>query len=62
MVEKSKVEIARNHLRKAESEATAGDDADAVIWSFASLEAAIDALAIRHGIATDQQHWHRRQA
>lgn len=31
-------------------------------WSFASLEAAIDALAAKHGISIGEQHWRRRDA
>ncbi len=42
VVPKPKVEVAREHLTKAQTEATAGDLRDAVQWSFASLEAAIN--------------------
>jgi HEPN domain-containing protein len=45
MAPRPKVEVAREHLSKAQEEAAAGDLKDAVQWSFASLEAAIDALA-----------------
>lgn len=62
MAPKPKVEVAREHLRKAQEEAAAGDLKDAVQWSFASLEAAIDALAAKHGIAIEEQHWRRRDA
>jgi HEPN domain-containing protein len=62
MASKPKVEVAREHLSKAQEEATAGDLRDAVQWSFASLEAAIDALAEKHGIAIGEQHWRRRDA
>ncbi len=62
MTSKPKVEVAREHLSKAQQEAEAGDLRDAVQWSFASLEAAIDALAERHGIAIEEQHWRRRDA
>jgi hypothetical protein len=58
---KAKVEIAREHLAKAQEELH-GDHRDAVQWAFASLEAAIDALAAEEGIATDQQHWKRTDA
>jgi len=44
MSPKAKVEIAREHLAKAQEELN-GDLRDAVQWAFASLEAAIDALA-----------------
>jgi hypothetical protein len=49
MAPKPKVEVAREHLSKAQEEAAAGDLKDAVQWSFAGLEAAIDALAAKHG-------------
>jgi HEPN domain-containing protein len=62
MVPKPKVEVAREHLSKAQEEAATGDLKDAVQWSFASLEAAIDALAAKHGIAIEEQHWRRRDA
>lgn len=62
MASKPKVEVAREHLSKAQEEASAGDLRDAVQWSFASLEAAIDALAAKHGIAIEEQHWRRRDA
>jgi len=45
MTSKLKVEVAREHLSKAQEEAAAGDMRDTVQWSFASLEAAIDPLA-----------------
>ncbi|MBS1880746.1 MAG: HEPN domain-containing protein [Actinobacteria bacterium] len=62
MTSKPKVEVAREHLTKAQEEAAAGDLRDAVQWSFASLEAAIDALAEKHGITIGEQHWRRRDA
>ena len=48
MTARPKVEVAREHLSKAQEEAAAGDLRDAVQWGFASLEAAIDALAAPH--------------
>ena len=62
MASKPKVEVAREHLSKAQDEAVAGDLRDAVQWSFACLEAAIDALADKHGIAIDEKHWRRNAA
>lgn len=62
MSPKAKVDIARDHLPKARADAADGDLRDALQWSFASLEAAIDALASAHGIAIEQQHWRRRDA
>lgn len=49
-------------MTKAQDEASAGDLRDAVQWSFASLEAAIDALAEKHGIAIEEKHWRRAGA
>lgn len=62
MTSKPKVEVARAHLSKAQEEAAAGDLRDAVQWSFASLEAAIDALAEKRGITIGELHWRRRDA
>ena len=62
MASKPKVEVARQHLSKAQNEAVGGDLQDAVGWSFASLEAAIDALAEKHGIAIGEKHWRRSEA
>lgn len=58
---KAKVEIAQEHLAKAQDELY-GDLRDAVQWAFASLEAAIDALAAEEDLAIDQQHWKRTDA
>jgi len=62
MASKPKVEVAREHLSKAQDEAAGGDLRDAVQWSFASLEATIDALAEKHGISIDEKHWRRSEA
>jgi hypothetical protein len=51
MTPKPKVEVAREHLAKAQEEADGGDLRDAVQWAFASLEAAIDALSIEATLA-----------
>ena len=61
-LESRRVQIAREHLTKAQEEAAADDLRDAVAWSFASLEAAIDALAERRGIDIEQKHWKRTDA
>lgn len=60
MSPKPKVQVAREHLTKAQDEGTGGDPRDALQWSFASLEA--DALAAARGIAIDEQHWKRAEA
>jgi hypothetical protein len=56
MASKPKRVIAREHLTKAQDETAGGDVRDAVQWSFAALEAAIDALAEARGISIDQKH------
>ena len=62
MSPKAKVVVAREHLTKARQETDGGDLRDAVQWAFASLEAAIDALAEPQGIAIDEKHWKRTAA
>lgn len=62
MTSKPKVNVAREHLSKAQDEAGGGDLRDAIQWSFASLEAVIDALAETRGIAIDEKHWKRTEA
>lgn len=62
MPDKSKAQIAREHLEKAQEEAGGGDLRDALQWGFAALEAAIDELAADQGIAIDQKHWKRADA
>lgn len=62
MSPKPKVQVAREHLTKAQDEASGGDTRDALQWGFASLEAAIDALAAARGIAIDEKHWKRTEA
>jgi hypothetical protein len=62
MSPKAKVQVAREHLTKAQEEAAGGDPRDAVQWAFASLEAAIDALAAARGIEIDEKHWKRATA
>lgn len=62
MAGKPKVQIAREHLTKAQAEAITDDLRGAVAWSFASLEAAIDALAEGREIDLDRLHWKRTEA
>jgi hypothetical protein len=59
---KPKAQIAREHLERAQAQILVGDIAAATEWLFASLEAAIDAISEREGIAIDKQHWKRAQA
>lgn len=61
-VTKPKVQVAREHLAKAQAEAIGGDVRDAIQWAFASLEAAIDSLAAVHGIQIEEKHWRRTEA
>jgi HEPN domain-containing protein len=58
---KPKIEVAREHLKKAREEAAQGDVRAAVVWAFPALEAAIDALAEDRGIAITKDHWKRKQ-
>lgn len=62
MSPRPKVQVAREHLRKALDEAAGGDARDALQWGFASLEAAIDALATTRGLSIDESHWKRTEA
>jgi hypothetical protein len=57
-----KAEIARNHLEKAQQEAFIEETSDAINWSFAALEAAIDALSEVHSVPIEAQHWKRTKA
>jgi hypothetical protein len=57
MSPKSKSELAREHLNRALSAITADDYTEAVTWLFASLEAAVVAIADRQGIDTEKKHW-----
>jgi hypothetical protein len=53
---KAKSELAREHLNRALPAVTAEDYTEAVTWLFASLEAAIVAVAEQHGLNTEKQH------
>jgi hypothetical protein len=59
---RSKAEIARSHFEKAQQEAFIEETRDAVQWSFAALEAAIDALSEVHSLSIEAQHWKRTKA
>lgn len=59
---KSKAQLAREHLERALPAVTAEDYTEAVTWLFAALEAAIVAVADRHGIDTQKQHWKKAEA
>jgi hypothetical protein len=59
---KPKVEIARSHLEKAQEEASFDETRDAVQWSFAALEATIDALSEVRSLPIEAKHWKRTEA
>jgi hypothetical protein len=59
---KAKGELAREHLDRALPAVTAEDYTEAVTWLFAALEAAIVAVAERHGIDTKKRHWEKAKA
>ena len=61
MSPKAKAELAREHLGRALPAVTAEDYTEAVTWLFAALEAAIVAVADRHGIDTQKQHWKKAE-
>ena len=61
MSPKAKVQLAREHLDRALPAVTAEDYTEAVTWLFAALEAAIVAVAERHGIDTQKQHWKKAE-
>jgi HEPN domain-containing protein len=59
---KAKAQLAREHLERALPAVSADDYTEAVTWRFAALEAAIVAVAERHGIDTPKQHWKKAEA
>ncbi len=61
MSPKAKAQLAREHLERALPAVTAADHTEAVTWLFAALEAAIVAVAERHGIDTKKQHWKKAE-
>jgi hypothetical protein len=58
---KTKAQLAREHLERALPAVPDADYTEAVTWLFAALEAAIVAVADRHGIDTQQQHWKKAE-
>lgn len=61
MSPKAKAQLARDHLARALPAVTAEDYTEAVTWLFAALEAAIVAVADRHGLDTKKQHWKKAE-
>lgn len=62
MSPKAKAQLAREHLERAQPAVSAEDYTEAVTWLFAALEAAIVAVAQRHGLDTPKQHWKKAEA
>jgi HEPN domain-containing protein len=56
---KSKAQLAREHLERALPAVAAGDYTEVVAWLFVSLEAAIAAVAARHGLEVEPKHWQK---
>ncbi len=61
MSPKAKAQLAREHLDRALPAVNTEDDTEAVAWLFASLEAAIVAVAESCGIDTEKQHWKKAE-
>ena len=61
MAPKSKVQLAREHLERALPAVTAAQYTEAVTWLFASLEAAVAALAEQNGETLDTKHWRKAE-
>jgi hypothetical protein len=58
---KPKAELAREHLVRARPAVFVEDYTEAVTWLFAALEAAIVAVAEKHGLDTKKQHWKKAE-
>ncbi len=61
MSPKAKHVLAREHLNRGLAGVAADDYAEAVSWLFLALEAAIVAVADKHGIDTHAQHWRKAE-
>jgi hypothetical protein len=61
MSPKSRAQLAREHLDRALPAVAAGQYTEAVTWLFASLEAAVAALAEQRGVATPPKHWRKAE-
>jgi hypothetical protein len=62
MSPKARHELAREHLNRGLAGVTAGDSTEAVTWLFLALEAAIVAVADKHGLDTRKKHWLKADA
>ena len=61
MSPKAKPQLAREHLERALPAVVAEDYTEAVTWLFASLEAAVAALADQHGVSIEPKHWKKAE-
>ena len=61
MSPKAKVLLAREHLERALPAVAAEDYTEAVTWLFASLEAAVAALAEQNGATIEPKHWRKAE-
>jgi hypothetical protein len=61
MSPKAKPQLAREHLGRALPAVAAVDYTEAVTWLFASLEAAVAALADQHGVSIEPKHWKKAE-
>jgi hypothetical protein len=61
MSPKAKAELAREHLERALRSLDV-DPIEAVHWLFVALEAAVDSLAVKHGVETGPSHAKRLRA
>ena len=59
MSPKAKSQLAREHLERALPAEVADDYTEAATWLFASLEAAISALAEQRGVSIEPKHWQK---
>jgi hypothetical protein len=59
MSPKAKAQLAREHLDRALPAVEAEDFTEAVTWLFVALEAAIAAIADKHGMSTPPKHWRK---
>jgi len=61
MSPKAKVILAREHLERALPAVMAAEYTEAVTWLFASLEAAVAALAEQNGVKIEPKHWRKAE-
>jgi hypothetical protein len=59
VVPKGKAQLAKEHLERALPAVTVEDYTEAVTWLFLALEAAVTAIAERHGLSVESKHWQK---